>query len=94
VRREKLSHAEPARPEIRLHPAQFAVSRLIANHPTGLSLPQKQLALICVLEELVNGMPGDYQNSNILAVISTLLLGSRLLTAISGAAPAPHSEDA
>jgi hypothetical protein len=50
--------------------------------------------LIGVLEELVKLMPADYQNSNILAVTSTLLLGSRLLTAISAAVPVPHSEDA
>jgi hypothetical protein len=39
-------------------------------------------------------MPADYQNSNVLAVIGTLLLGNRLLTAISGINSPPNSGDA
>jgi hypothetical protein len=73
---------------------QLAVSRVVANHETNLTLPQKQLGLICVLDELVRTMPGEYQGTNTLAVIATMLLGSRLLTAISTAVSLPHSEDA
>src|SRR5229473_1477359 len=68
VTREKLSHAEPARPEIRQHLAQLAVSRMVANHSSDLSLPQKQLALLVVLEELMKGLPADYQPANTLAM--------------------------
>jgi hypothetical protein len=38
-----------------------------------------------VLEELARSYPADYQQTNSLAVVSTILLGARLLSAISGA---------
>jgi|SRR5882724_5940056 len=62
---------------------QLAVSRVLVNAPTGMTIAHKQLALIMVLEELIKAHPVDHQTQNSLAVITTILLGSRLLTAMS-----------
>jgi hypothetical protein len=45
---------------------------------------QKQLALIIAIEELTRGFPPDHQAQNSVAVVATLLLGARMLTAVSG----------
>jgi hypothetical protein len=73
---------------------QLAVARLVANHPPTLSLPQKQLGLICVLEKLVKSMPADYQPANTLAMLGTLLFGTRTMAAITQIARGQLIEDA
>jgi hypothetical protein len=62
---------------------QLTISHALNNAPAGLTIAQKQLALIVMLEELAKSYPADYQAQNSLAVTSTILLGSRLLTAVS-----------
>jgi hypothetical protein len=42
-----------------------------------------QLRSVVDLEELTKNLPPDYQVDNSLAVIATLILGPRLLTAVS-----------
>jgi hypothetical protein len=65
-----------------------AVAHSSANHS------QKQIALLVVLEELMKGLPPDYQPANTLAVISTLLFGTRTLAAVSQIARGGMIEDA
>jgi hypothetical protein len=62
---------------------QLSLSRVLTNAPAGISTAQKQLALIILLEKLTETLPPDHQAANSVAVISTLLLGPRMLAAIS-----------
>jgi hypothetical protein len=67
---------------------------MVANHSSDLSLPQKQLALLVVLEELMKGLPADYQPANTLAMLGTLLFGTRTMAAITQIARGQLIEDA
>jgi len=69
---------------------QLALSRALNNAPDGISTAQKQLALIILLEKLTELLPPDSQAQNSVAVVATLLLGPRLLAAVSMS----HSENA
>ncbi len=60
---------------------QLELSRVLANQPHGINIAQKQLALLELLEQLVKMHPVDFQASNLNAIITTLLLGTRPLTA-------------
>jgi hypothetical protein len=63
--------------------ASCAISQVLTNAPTGNMVAHKQLVLVIVLKELIKADPPDAEMQNSLAVISTILLGSRLLTAVS-----------
>ncbi len=57
------------------------VGRVLVNDPSNLQV--KQLALIAVLEELIKTFPHDFQANNLLAVVEVLLVGPRILLAVS-----------
>jgi hypothetical protein len=63
---------------------QLAVARVLTNAPAGITLHQKQLALIMVLDQLSRLLPLDNQVPNSFAVMATIVLGPRLVTAVSG----------
>jgi hypothetical protein len=69
-------------PETQPEP-KLAITRVLNNAPTGITVHQKQLALVVVLEELTNTIPAAYPVNNSLALIATMLLGPRLLSAVS-----------
>ena len=71
---------------------QVAISKAVASSPANHS--QKQIALLVVLEELMKGLPPDYQPTNTLAIVSTLLFGTRTLAAVSQVARGTLMEDA
>lgn len=62
---------------------ELSIARVLNNAPTGMTVHQKQLALITVLEELTKTLPPSFQVDNVLAVMATLILGPRLVTAVS-----------
>jgi hypothetical protein len=62
---------------------QLSIARALNNAPTGVTLHQKQLALIIVHRGTHQILPPGNQVDNSLAVIATLILGPRLLTAVS-----------
>jgi hypothetical protein len=62
---------------------QLALMRVLNNAPAGITVYQKQLALICAIEELAKAFPHDCHAQNVLAVIATMILGPRLLLAVS-----------
>jgi hypothetical protein len=65
------------------HEMQLSIMRVLNNAPAGITLHQKQIALICAIEELAKSFPHDCQNQNVLAVIATMILGLRLLIGVS-----------
>jgi hypothetical protein len=67
------------------HEMQLALMRVLNNAPAGITVHQKQIALICAIEELAKAFPHDCQNQNVLvlAVIATMILGPRLLIGVS-----------
>jgi hypothetical protein len=85
------SHA-PINPEAQRE-LQLAISKVLSNAPTGISTAQKQLALIILLEKLTENLPPDSQAPNSVAVVATLLLGPRLLAAVSMAGRGEDPED-
>jgi hypothetical protein len=62
---------------------QLDIVRVLNNAPAGITAHQKQLALIIAIEELTKSFPPDHQAQNSVAVVATLLLGARMLTAVS-----------
>jgi hypothetical protein len=70
---------------------QLALTRAVAASPANHS--QKQLALLVVLE-LIKGLPADYQPANTLAMLGTLLFGTRTMAAIAQIARGQLIEDA
>jgi hypothetical protein len=62
---------------------QLSIIRVLNNAPADITLHQKQIALICAIEELAKAFPHDCQNQNILAVVRTMILGPRLLAGVS-----------
>lgn len=61
---------------------QLAISRVL-NDALAINTPQKQLALLAVLEKLTENFPPDCQAQNSVAVLATLLFGPTMLTAIT-----------
>lgn len=57
------------------------IGRVLINDPSN--TPVKQLALIAILEELIKAHPVDFQANNLLAVVEVLLVGPRILLAVS-----------
>jgi hypothetical protein len=64
---------------------QLEIMRAFNNAPAGITAHQKQLALICAIEELTKAFPHDCQAQNVLSVVATLILGARMLVAVSKA---------
>ena len=62
---------------------QLSIIRVPNNAPAGITVHQKQIALICAIEELAKAFPHDCQNQNVLAAIATMLMGPRLLVGVS-----------
>jgi hypothetical protein len=67
------------------HEMQLSIMRVLNNAPAGITLHQKQIALICAIEELAKAFPHDCQTQKVLAVIATMILGPRLLIGVSAA---------
>ena len=63
---------------------QLSITRVLNNAPDGLTVAQKQLALIVVLEELAKTYPIEHQAQNTLAVTTTILMGTRALITVTG----------
>jgi hypothetical protein len=62
---------------------QLALMRILNSAPAGITVHQKQIALICAIEELAKTSPHNCQPQNVLAVIATMLMGPRLLIGVS-----------
>ena len=62
---------------------QLSLARVLNNAPAGITQPQKQLALIILLEELGKALPAEFQADNTLAVVGTFLIGARILIGVS-----------
>jgi hypothetical protein len=73
------------------HEMQLAIAHVLNNPPAGISIAQKQLALIVMLEELMKTIPAEFQAANNIAVVTTILMGSRVLSA---AIVLPQEDDA
>jgi hypothetical protein len=69
---------------------QLALMRVLNNAPAAITVHQKQIALICAVEELTKAFPPDGQAQNILSVVATLILGARMLVAVSMAGGDPE----
>jgi len=66
-----------------LRELQPSISRVLTNAPTGMTIAHKQLVLIVFLAGLIKAYPAEPLTQNNLAVLATILRGSRLLTAVS-----------
>jgi hypothetical protein len=56
---------------------QLQLGYVLNNAPTGITIQQKQLALLVMLEQLTKEHPPDFQATNNLAIITAVLLGTR-----------------
>jgi len=64
---------------------QLEFSRVLANAPASITVAHKQLALLMLLEELAKSLPADSQHANSIGVVTTLLLGPRVVAALTAA---------
>ena len=54
-----------------------------AKAPAGIMAAHEQLALLTLLEELAKSLPADSQHANSIGVVTTLLLGPRIVAALT-----------